>query len=312
MSNVGGIAFRLDRKQVFASFLILVSALCFSAKAVLIKMAYRYEVDSISLLTLRMAFALPFFLAIAWWSRPKHGDGKARLRAQDWLEIIVYGLLGYYFASLFDFMGLQYVSAGMERLILYLYPTMVLLLSAVLFRKKVLRSQLIALALTYAGIAVAFLDGQNLTQGSDVLFGGFLILMSAIAYAVYLLGTATLLPKLGTLRYTSLAISAGCIAIILQHGIQFQWDLWGFPAPVYWLSLLMAMLSTVLPTFLVSEGVRMIGAGNASIIGSIGPVSTIALAYWFLGEGFGFWQLVGTLLVTGGVVYISLAKREKN
>ena len=299
--------FAFDRSQVLAAGLILFSALCFSAKAVMIKLAYRYAVDSVSLLTLRMLFALPFFLIVAWRTRSK-GDSAKKIRFKDLLEISVYGMLGYYFASLYDFMGLQYITASLERLVLFLYPTIVLFLSAALFRKRITRVQIIALALTYGGIALAFLDGQAIMRGEQVLFGGFLIFLSAIAYALYMVGASVLLPRYGSMRYTALAVSAGWIAIIIQHGVQFQWDLWGFPLEVYGLCLLMAIFSTVLPVFLVSEGIRIIGATNSAIIASIGPISTIALGYWFLGEGFGVWQLIGTLLVTVGVVYISLAK----
>jgi drug/metabolite transporter (DMT)-like permease len=291
-----------------AALLIFISAMCFSAKAVIIKLAYRYDIDSISLLTLRMIFAMPFFLAVAWYARPKKNMPEARLTGKEWGQIMIYGLLGYYFASLFDFMGLQFVTASLERLILFVYPTIVLVLSAVIFRKKITPTQMIALVLTYLGISVAFLDGADVLRGSNIAWGGFLIFLSAVSYAVYLIGTASLLPKLGTLRYTSLAISVAGIAIILHHGLAFHWKLWHYPPAVYGLSFLMAILSTVLPTFLVSEGVRRIGPGNAAIIASIGPVATIGLGYWFLGEGFGFWQLTGTLLVMTGVVYISTAK----
>lgn len=290
-----------------AALLIFISALCFSAKAVIIKLAYRYDIDSTSLLTLRMIFAMPFFLAVAWYARPKNMP-EARLSRKEWGQILIYGLLGYYFASLFDFMGLQFVTASLERLILFVYPTIVLLLSAIIFKKKITATQLVALVLTYLGISVAFLDGADVLAGSNIPWGAFLVFLSAVSYAVYLLGTASLLPKLGTLRYTSLAISVAGVAIILHHGIQFQWKLWHYPPEVYGLSFLMAIISTVLPTFLVSEGVRRIGPGNAAIIASIGPVATIGLGYWFLGEGFGFWQLTGTLLVMTGVVYISTAK----
>jgi len=297
----------IQSNRWLAALLIFISALCFSAKAVIIKLAYRYDIDSISLLTLRMIFAMPFFLAVAWFSRPKNLP-EARLNRSDWIQILIYGLLGYYFASMFDFMGLQFVTASLERLILFVYPTIVLLLSALIFKKKITSAQVIALILTYLGISVAFLDGANVLAGSNIAWGGFLVFLSALSYAIYLIGTASLLPKLGTMRYTSLAISVAGIAIILHHGVAFQWKLWHYPPEVYGLSFLMAIISTVLPTFLVSEVVRRIGPGNAAIIASIGPVATIGLGYWFLNEGFGFWQLTGTLLVMAGVVYISTAK----
>jgi len=298
---------RYDRSQLIAAGLILLSALCFSAKAVMIKLYYRYEVDSISLLALRMLWALPFFLFVIWRTRSK-GEPALRTRFGDLVPVFMFGLLGYYFASLYDFMGLQYVTASLERLILFLYPTIVLLISAVLFGKKISRAQVVALFMTYAGIALAFLDGRQVLQGSNIAYGGFLIFLSAMTYALYMEGASMLLPRYGSKRYTALAVSAGCVAILIHHGIAYRWALWHFRPEVYILCLLMALFSTVLPVFLVSEGIRRIGASNAAIISSIGPISTIVLGYWLLGESFGVWQLAGTLVVSAGVVYISLAK----
>lgn len=273
----------------------------------MIKIAYRYDVDSVSLLALRMLFSLPFFLLIIWKTRSRGNPEKA-LRFRNLLEISAYGVLGYYFASLYDFMGLQYITAALERLVLFLYPTIVLLGSSLLFRKPVLRTHLIALAFTYGGIALAFMDGSVIRQGDQVWLGGSLIFLSALTYAVYMIGASILLPKYGSMRYTAIAVSAGGVAILVQHALEYHLDLWHFAAPVYWLSLLMALFSTVLPVFLVSEGIRRIGPANAAIIASIGPVSTIFLGYWFLDEKVGGVQLGGTLLVTIGVAYISLVR----
>lgn len=276
----------------------------------MIKIAYRYQVDSVSLLALRMLFSLPFFLFIIWRTRARGNPNKI-LRLRDLLEISAYGLLGYYFASLYDFMGLQYITAALERLVLFLYPTIVLLGSALLFRKPVTRTHLIALALTYGGIALAFSDGTTVQRGNQVLLGGSLIFLSALTYAIYMIGASILLPKYGSMRYTAIAVAAGGVAILIQHALEYRLHLWHFAPQVYWLSLLMALFSTVLPVFLVSEGIRRIGPANAAIIASIGPVSTIALGYWFLGEAVGAIQLAGTLLVTAGVAYISLAKPSR-
>ncbi|MFM9951294.1 MAG: DMT family transporter [Saprospiraceae bacterium] len=298
-----------QKLRLIASLLVLFSAICFSGKAILVKLAYRYEIDSVTLLTLRMIFSLPFFLVNAWIGKHRHkksGNYKG-LNWRDWLNIIALGLSGYYVASLFDFMGLQYITAGLERLILFLYPTMVLLLSSFFLRKAITRTQLGALLLTYAGVAMALLDRTQL-GGNHVMLGAALIFGSGLAYAIYMVGSTKYIVRLGPMRYTSTAMIAASIAIILHHGLVYQWQLWHYPAEVYWLVLAMAIFATVLPTLLVSEGIRVIGAGNTAIISSIGPVATIFMGYIFLGESVGGWQIPGTLLVLGGVLWISLKK----
>ncbi len=298
------------KQQLLAAFLVFLGAIMFSTKAVMVKLAYRYEVDSISLLALRMIFSLPLFLLIAQYDRRKQQESRQALTSKDWIYTFGLGVMGYYLASLFDFIGLNYISAGMERLILFLYPTIVVLLSAILFKEKIGRNKAGALLLTYAGVAIAF--AQNVQQGEDdnLWLGAGLILVSAFTYAIYLLGSGQFLPRLGTLRFTSLAMMGACVAVIGHHGIVQQWQLFHFPAPVYYLSILMAIFATVVPSFLISEGIRLIGASNAAVIGSIGPISTIILAYIFLGESFGGWQWVGTFLVIGGVLMISLQKHR--
>ncbi len=298
-----------QKLRLIASLLVLLSAICFSGKAVLVKLAYRYEMDSVTLLTLRMIFSLPFFLINAWIGKQRHkrGGNYEGLRWRDWLNVIALGLSGYYLASLLDFMGLQYITAGLERLILFLYPTMVLLLSSFFLRKAVTRTQFGALLLTYGGVAMALLDHTQLGV-DNVLLGAVLIFGSGFAYAVYMVGSTKYILRLGPMRYTSTAMIAASMAIILHHGIVYQWQLWHYPAEVYWLVLAMAIFATVLPTLLVSEGIRVIGAGNTAIISSIGPVATIIMGYVFLGESFGGWQVPGTLLVMGGVLWISLKK----
>jgi len=299
------------RKEVIAGLLVFLGAICFSAKAVLVKLAYRYEVDSVSLLTLRMIFSLPAFLLVAWLASRSRNSRSQPLTSRDWFYILVFGIAGYYLASILDFTGLQYITASMERLILFIYPTLVLVLSALFLGKPIRREQYVALGLTYVGITLAFAQGMSLAGQSDFVKGAIFIFFSALSYATYLIGSGNLLPRLGTWRYTSLAMSAACGAVIVHHGLLYQWQLFDFPAQVYWLSFLMAMLSTVLPAFLVSEGIRIVGSGNASIIGSVGPISTIVLAYIFLDERLGAWQWLGTVLVIGGVVLITLYKRER-
>ncbi|MCB0558910.1 MAG: DMT family transporter [Lewinellaceae bacterium] len=297
-----------DRRMILGAALVFTGAILFSTKAVIVKLAYRYEVDSISLLALRMLFSLPFFLLVASLSgRQKKYRGHP-LSRKDGLQILFLGVVGYYLASLLDFLGLQYVTASLERLILFVYPTLVLLIGATVFREPVTRRQLGALVLTYLGISIAFSEGFLLSGDQHFVLGAGLIFFGAMAYAVYIVGSGRLLPRIGTLRFTSLAMTAAAVAVLAHHGIAYHWQLFGFPPQVYGLALLMALIATVIPSFLISEGIRNIGSGNASIIGSIGPISTIVLAYFFLGEQLGWLQWIGTVLVIGGVLVITIGK----
>ncbi len=292
------------QQRLLAAAFIFLGALLFSTKAIFVKLAYQYGVDSISLLTLRMVFALPFFLLTARLSRRSRSTRQPQGR--EWWAIIALGISGYYLASMFDFLGLRYISAGMERLILFSYPTLVLFIGAQWFGHAIRRPQWIALALTYAGIALAFVQGAQLEGGPTFWLGAALIFGSALTYAVYIAGSGQLLPLIGTFRFTSYAMLVSCTCIIIHHGLVYHWRLFHFAWPVYAYGLAMAVLATVTASFLVSEGIRRIGASNAAIIGSIGPISTIILAHFFLGESFGWLQWLGTLLVIGGVVLISL------
>ncbi len=295
-----------QRGYLLAGGLTLLGAVCLSAKAVLVKLAYRYGIDSVSLLALRMVFSLPFYLVIAWYATRNLGRIYRPVGAGDLWKIFLLGIMGYYLASLFDFLGLQYVEAGMERLILFIYPTIVVLISALLNGRPISRRQYLALGLTYLGILIAFSEQLLLRQEEQFLLGAGLIFLSAFSFSVYFIGSGQMLPRIGTWRFTSYAMSAAALAVILHHGLFFRWDLFGFPWQVYALALLMALLATVVPSFLISEGIRRIGAGNAAIIGSVGPISTILLAWLFLDERLGPWQWLGTFVVIAGVLMVTL------
>lgn len=302
---------RAQRFSLWGVVIVFIGAIFFSSKAVLVKLAYRYDIDGVSLLALRMLFSLPLFLLVAFWSRRRLPEPPPRLSRRDLWQVALLGLAGYYIASLFDFLGLQYVSAGMERLILFMYPTLVVLIGALMYRQPVKRLQLVALAITYSGIALAFAGDINPDDRRNLWLGASLIFVSALTYAIFLVGSGRMLPRLGTVRFTSLTMTFAAAYILAQHGITRQWRLFHFPAQVYGISLLMAVFATVLPSFMVSEGIRRIGSGNAAIVGSIGPVSTIIMAYFFLDERMGALQWAGTVLVIIGVLVISLQKSQK-
>lgn len=292
--------------------LVLVSAFCFALKGIFIKTAYQFGIDTISLLTLRMLFALPFYVLIllnlgrvsAIQQRHKPVSVSHKLTFRQWLAVAGCGITGYYFASYFNFLGLVYITAGLERILLFTYPTFVLFLNATFMRRRITRLQWLALGLTYTGILVAFAGNIQSTQQQNVFWGAFWVILSGLVYAVYLVGSDKLIAQVGSQRFTCYAMLAATVPTILHCAVQNGLNLSHFPAPVYGLAFGMAVVSTVIPTLLVAEGIRRVGSGNASIINSIGPVFTILLATTLLHEVFSVWQILGTMLVLGGVFLI--------
>jgi drug/metabolite transporter (DMT)-like permease len=292
------------------AILVAIAAVAFSGKAVIIKLAYRDGVDAVTLLALRMVFSAPLFLLLAGWAA--RGGRQAPLSRADLGSVVVLGLVGYYLGSYFDFLGLQYITAALERLLLFVHPTFVLLLSALLFKRRITRRDVIAIVLSYLGIALAF--GHDLsTQPGNVALGAFWVLLSALLYAVYLIGSGRLVGRLGSLRFASYAGLVSSVAVVAHYlATRDAMLIMSQPASVYWLGLLMAIVSTVLPIVLMSEGIRRVGASHASIIGSVGPVATIVLGAMFLGEEVAAIQVAGAGLVLAGVLFISLPRSIKS
>ena len=294
-------------KYYSGAILVFCGSICFSAKAILIKLGYTfYHVDSVSLLTLRMVFALPFYIIVALALKKRKSN--ILLSKNDWVKLFFLGVSGYYLASIFDFEGLQFISAGVERLILFIYPTIVVIWVSLVFKKKITYSQYIALALTYIGMAIALLNDIQSGGQQDLIKGASWILLSAITYAGYMVYGGELIPKIGPLKFTCYAMIFAALAVIIHFIILHGFKIFSFPPNLYWLCLAMGIFSTVVPTFMISEGINIIGSGNASIIGGIGPVSTIVLAYLFLNENVSFIQILGTLVVLVGVIKVSWKK----
>lgn len=289
--------------------LATVGAIAFSGKAIIIKLAYRHGVDAVMLIMLRMLFALPFFLALAWWAgRPRRGVVPTRLSLRDWLGVIGLGISGYYLASFLDFAGLAYISASLERLILYLNPTLVLLLGWLLYRRPVLRGQLLGMAVSYVGVVLVF--GRELHgAGGAAVWGATLVFASAVSYAVYLLFSGEMVRRLGSLRLVGLASTVACLCCLLQFAVLRPWSsVLAVATPVLWLSLLNATACTVVPVLLVMMAVERIGAAMTAQSGMVGPVSTILLGVLLLGEPFTAWLAAGTLLVLAGIFIFSRAR----
>lgn len=289
----------------------LVGAILFSTKAIFVKLAFaETNIDALSLLTLRMIFSLPFYLAAAWWV--SRDSSLTRFTRMQWIQILALGLFGYYLSSLFDFVGLQYISAGLERLILFLYPTFAVLINAIYFREKISRLQQLALLLTYTGIAIAYLGELKLDGGSDSIYwGSFLIFLCAITYSIYIVGSGRMVHKVGPSKFTAYAMLAATAGIFVHFLIRGQWDQVPKMAEGWSYGLLIAILATVIPTFMLSAGMKWIGTNNVAIISAIGPVSTILQAHWVLGEPVFAAQIGGTALVIAGVLLIGW-KSAKN
>jgi drug/metabolite transporter (DMT)-like permease len=276
--------------------LAALGAIAFSGKAILAKLMYRHGVDAVQVLFYRMLFALPMFLVLAWWA----GRGKPALARADWRMVALLGFTGYYLASFLDFLGLQYISASLERLILYLNPTLVLLLAVLLHGARITARQLAALALSYAGVLVVF--GQELHfEGKNVALGAALVFASAVSYAIYLSQSGQVVLRLGSARLTGLATTVACLLCIGQFFVLRPLSALAVPEPVLWLSLLNATLCTFAPVLMVMMGIERIGSTLAAQTGMVGPMSTVLMGVVILGEPFTGWVVIGTVLVLAGV-----------
>lgn len=285
----------------------ILGVVLFSTKAVLVKLAYQYEIGTLELLLFRMLFSFPFYIVILVFTRKR---SKVAINGHDFLWLIFFGFLGYYLASYFDFLGLNYIKAGLERIILFIYPTIVVLLTYLFFKQKLTKVQGMAIGITYLGVLITFWNEIQLS-GDNIIWGAFLVLLSAITYASYLVGSGWLIPKYGVLRFTSYAMLVSTFCVVVHYSLQGDWDLWNFPRPVYAYGVAMALFATLVPSFLVSEAIKRLGASSFSILGSLGPVSTIILAFVFLEEQLTYLQLLGMLVVIFGVTYLSLRRKEK-
>ena len=269
----------------------------------MVKMAYVYEVDTVSLLLLRMAFSLPIYSVIAFTTKLKTAITRKDVR---WLVFL--GFIGYYLASYFDFLGLQYIKAGLERLILFVYPTLVLLLSFVFLKERITKFQILGVVITYVGIIVIFYSEFSINDNDKLWLGAGLIFLSALTYAGYLVGSGWIIPRFGPKLFTSYAMIVSCVVVIIHYLIVGNFEILNLPTEVYWIGLIMAIFATVIPSYLVSYSIQMLGATNFSIFGSLGPVSTIVLAYIFLGEVLSVTQLIGGLVIIVGII---LAEKKR-
>lgn len=288
--------------------LALLGAACFSLKAIFVKLAYRHGVDAETLLALRMGYALPCFLIMGCVAEAR---ATHRLSWRDVWRLAGLGLLGYYLSSYLDFLGLRYISAALERLTLFLYPTMVLVLSSILLGKPWPKKALLPMLMGYAGIALAVShDFGSGSAGHEVILGSTLVLGSAVSYALYLVWSGEAIQHLGAARVSAWASCAACVLAIGQFLTLRPLAGLAQPLPVHGWALAMASVSTVLPIWLIAQAMRRIGAGSSALIGTLGPVLTIFFGWLFLGEQLGLMQVLGGILVIGGVSLVARLKQN--
>jgi drug/metabolite transporter (DMT)-like permease len=277
-------------------------AVLLSAKVVVVKLLYQNGLDAVEVITLRMLTAGPVFLVVALWSWRQ----SPRLSAGDLLRVAGLGFMGYYASSMLDLLGLQYISAGLERLILFLTPSLVLVLGIVFFGRRVSGLQWLSLAIAYCGIVLVFWNELGSFDRANTAWGALLVMVSAIMYAGYLLLSERLMRRVGALRMVALAMCVSTVLCLIQYPVlRSMTALSALPAMIWWLSLLNGTACTALPVFMTMLAVRSIGAGQASQAGMIGPASTLLLAAWLLAEPITLVQLAGTTLVTAGILMLS-------
>jgi drug/metabolite transporter (DMT)-like permease len=287
--------------------LAVVGSIAFSGKAIIVKLAYRYGVDAVTLIMLRMLFALPFFAVMAYLA----SRGKPPLTRRDWLGVLGLGFTGYYLASILDFAGLAYISASLERLILYLNPTLVMLLGLVLYKRRVTARQMLGMAISYCGVVLVFgheIAVQGMNARSSAAWGALLVFLSAVSYAIYLVYSGELVKRLGALRLVGLATTVACLLCIAQFVVLRPLSAALVAPEVVWLSLLNATACTAAPVLMVMMAIERIGASTAAQTGMLGPLSTILMGVLILGEPFTAWVAAGTVLVIAGIFVFTYRK----
>jgi drug/metabolite transporter (DMT)-like permease len=294
----------VQRPTLSGLLLAAMGAIAFSGKAIIVKLSYEYGVDAVTVIMYRMLFALPFFIAMGLWAERQAVARDNPLTPRDVLNIVGLGFVGYYLSSYLDFLGLQYITASLERLILYLNPTLVVLLGWVLYKKPIQPIRMVAMAVSYSGVLLVFAHELTLS-GANVALGSVLILASAMTYAIYLIFSGQLVQRMGSLRLVGWATSVACVCCIVQFVLLRPLSAAVVPVEVLWLAVLNALACTVAPVLMVMMAIERIGAALTAQTGMIGPMATITLGVWVLGEPLNVWIGVGTLLVLSGVFIVS-------
>lgn len=303
--------FNLNRTQNIGVLMALGSIVLFSGKAVLIKLAYAYDINTVELMTLRMGFALPFYLAIGYFSWIK-STSRITIKSRQYLGIAIVGISGFYCASYLDLQSLRYISVNLERMVLFTYPAFTLLLTALLYRKPLVRKEVIALTVAYFGILVIMLhDSLTIVDTQSLITGGFYVLAAAFFFALFLMGSQHYARQVGSAAFTTIAMMAASIMMLVHFLLTHQLaDLLFFPPRLYMIAITMAVITTVIPSYIMSSAIRRIGASTASILGAAGPLTTAVLAIIVLDEIFTVYHALGMALVITGITMISRVSKK--
>ncbi len=297
--------------SILIGFLVaFTGSLLFSTKAIIVKKAFvDINADALTLLTLRMIFSLPFYLVAAFFISSNKSNKK--MTGKEWLVIIILGTAGYYLSSLLDFLGLQYISAGLERLVLFLYPSFVVLINAFLFKEKIKGIVIWALVLSYLGILIAYFGELQIDTGNpNFYWGSFLIFLCSITFAIYIAGSGYIIPKVGASKFTAYALLCSTAGVFIHYLLKGNYKPLQESTDLWWYGILLAVVATVIPTFMLSFATKKIGASKVAIISSIGPVSTILQAHFILGEPIFTEQIIGTIMILAGVLLLSVKTKK--
>ncbi|MFL5811738.1 MAG: DMT family transporter [Flavisolibacter sp.] len=301
----------ITKRPAFLGFLIaFIGAILFSTKAIIVKKAFAdVHVEALTLLAIRMLFSLPFYLiaAVLLYRQPMN----VKMTGKEWMLTIALGIFGYYLSSLFDFVGLQYISAGLERLILFLYPSFAVLINAIVFKQPIPKIQRWALLLSYVGIGIAYFGELTIdTSNPNFFYGSFLIFLCSITYSIYIVGTGRMVPKIGAGKFTTYSLLSSTAGVLIHYAIAGNHDALHQSFDLWWYGILLAIVATVIPTFMLSFSMKKIGSNKVAIISSIGPVSTILQAHFVLGEKIFAEQIIGTIMVLVGVLLLALKTKK--
>jgi drug/metabolite transporter (DMT)-like permease len=300
---------KVKNQEMLASGIALAGVVLFSAKSVFAKMVYEYKVNPVSVIYLRMLIALPLIAIIGFWYEKKHKADNVNWK--DVAQVVLISLLGYYISSILDFVGLLYVEAAIERLILFLYPTMVIILSAVFMKKKITIYQIIAIVVSYIGLIIAFADKLMIKNSNLFWYGAVLIVLSSLTYAIFLVLSDGLIARLGSTRFTTIAVLTMSIGIILHAMVTGKANIYGYNSQVYINCALMAILSTVIPVYMFNYAIEKLGSSNVSIISCAGPICTLVYSSFLLSERITIFQILGTFVVMGAILFMYYRKKQE-
>jgi drug/metabolite transporter (DMT)-like permease len=289
--------------------MMLIGAFLFALKGVFIKTCYKYGVDTITVLAWRMLSSAPLYVATLFWDKQKRPDAEP-ISTKQWLTILWLGFIGYYVSAFLNFHGLHFITASLERVVLFVYPTFVLLINRFYFQKPITWLQVVALLITYTGIFIAFQENLHASQQVNIMLGVGLVVASGLTYAFYMVGGDQLIPKVGIWRFTSLSMLVAAVMMLIHAWVVNGKNFLQAPQPVIMICCVMGVVSTFIPTLLYAEGIKRVGSTNASILGSIGPIFTIILASTFLDEDISAIQILGTFIVLVGVFLIGFKGKK--